>query len=235
MNDLLNEIAPVVEAVAASFGRNNRVYGAEADDFRQEMYLWIVQNEDQVHDWLDHELFDEREGERLLAGALRNQCKDYAVDIKAQAVGYERADLHWYSKGEVKALLPSVFSESAWHEPPRSEGRSTKSQAEGNNWIATLADVAQAFTKLDPADQHLLRRFHEDDWTNKMMAEAEDVTKQQMSYLHDRAIGRLVNLLGGSAPRPMREQTNPRDPWRGRRAVSNSAARAYQSGAYDDE
>jgi len=235
MTDLLTELAPMVAQIANEYGRGHRVHGAEPSDFSQELYLWIVKNEDQVRTWLDPEFFDAKEGEKLLAASLRNEAKDYAVDIKSQALGYERADLHWYSKGEVRALLPSVFNESAWHEPPRSEGRSTKSQAEGGNWIATLADVAQAFAKLEPRDQHLIRRFHEDDWTNKMMAEADDISEQLMSYHHDRAVSRLVKLLGGKAPDPMREQMDKRDPWRGRRAVSNSAARAYQSGAYDDE
>ena len=233
--DLLTDLAPMVNGIASEFGRRHHAHGADAADFSQEMFLWIVKNEDQVRTWLDQEFFTEDEGIKLIARSLRNECKDYAVDIKAQTLGYERTDLHWYSKGEVKALLPAVFNESAWHEPPQSEGRSTKSQAEGGNWIATLADVAQAFSKLDPRDQHLLRRFHEDDWTNKMMAEAENVSHQSMSERHDRAVDRLVRLLGDTAPRPMRDAAYyPRDPWRGRRAVTNSSARAYQSAVYDD-
>jgi RNA polymerase sigma factor (sigma-70 family) len=235
MSDLLSELAPMVQGIASEFGRRHRIHGAEADDFAQELYAWILSNQTQVELWLDCEAFDEREGTRLLAGALRNECKDYAVDIKAQALGYERRDLHWYGKGEVRALLPSVFNEDAWHEPPQSEGRSTKAPSEGGNWIATLADVAQAITKLEPRDQSLLRMFHEDGWTNKMVAESLQVSEQVMSYQHDRAVGRLVKLLGDTAPRPMRDSRDyQRDPFRGRKAVSNAAARAYQSAVYDD-
>ena len=231
MTDLLTELAPMVEGIASEFGRSNRVYGAEAGDFSQELYLWIVENEDQVRQWLDPELYGEKEGTRLLAGTLRNRARGCAVDIKAQALGYKTSDLQWYSRNEVKNLLPLVFNEDSWHEPPRSEGRSAKAPSEGGNWIATLADVAQAFAKLKPADQNLLRGFHADDWTNRMMAEAENVTHQAMSERHDRAIDRLVQLLGGTQPpQPLR----PRDPWQGRRSVTNSAARAYQGAIYDD-
>jgi len=233
MNDLLNDLAPMVAQIANEFGRSGRAYGAEADDFSQQMHLWIVENEAKVRRWLDPETFEAKEADRLLATSLRNECKAYAVTAKAQAGGYELRDLHWYQKGEVRALLPLVFNDDAWHEPPRSEGRSAKAPAEGGNWIATLADVAQAFDKLEARDRHILRRFHEDDWTNVMMAEAESISEQLMSKHHDRAISRLVRLLGGEMPRGLRPPA--RDPWQGRRAVTNSTARAYQSGAYDNE
>ena len=231
MTDLLNDLAPMVNQIASEFGRSNRVYGAETADFSQELYLWIVKNEDKVREWLDPE--DPAHG--LLAVSLKNVAKGYAVGVKAQALGYERDDLHWYNKGELKALLPLVFNDDAWHEPPQSEGRSAKAPSEGGNWIATLADVSQAYSKLDLADQQLLRYFHKDDYSNQEMADDEGVTHQSMSERHDRALGRLLRILGGTVPTPMREARNEqRDPWVGRRAVTNSTARSYQSGAYDD-
>ena len=232
---LLDSVAPMVQQIAGEFGRTNRVHGADAEDFVQELWCWVLENEEQVLEWLDPEVTDPKVGEKMLAKSLRNECRDYAVDIKSQALGYERADLHWYSKGEVRSLLPTVFNPDAWEEPPMSEGRSTKAPSEGGNWLATLADIAQAFGKLPAEDQNLLRAFHERGWTNKMMADGEHVSEQLMSYRHDRAVSRLVKILGGEKPRPMREQFDKRDPWRGRHSISNSTARVYQQKAYEDE
>jgi hypothetical protein len=231
MTDLLTELSPMVEGIASEFGRSNRVYGAETADFSQELYLWIVKNENKVRTWLDPE--DPAHG--LLVVSLKNVAKAYAVGVKAQALGYERDDLHWYNKGELKALLPLMFNDDAWHEPPQSEGRSAKAPSEGGNWIATLADVAQAYSKLDAKDQRLLRWFHKDDRSNQDLADDEGVTHQSMSERHDRAIGRLLRILGGTVPTPMREaRSEPRDPWKGRRSVTNSTARSYQGAIYDD-
>lgn len=227
-------LEPMIESIAAEFGRKFHQYGADAEDFSQELYLWLFENGGKVAEWLDPEKFDPKDGERLLAKSLRNEALDYGVDIKAQCVGYERRDLHWYSKGEVKALLPAIFNPDAWENPPQSEGRSTKSPSEGGNWVTTLADVAQAFEQLDASDRSILRGLHSEGWTNKMMAMAEQVSEQVMSYRHDRAVSRLVKLLGGEAPRPMRDAAGARDHWRGRKAVSSAAARAYQSATYDD-
>ena len=235
MSDLLTELSPMVEGIASEFGRTNRVYGAETADFSQELYLWIVKNEDKVRGWLESEDLNEREANNTLAKALRDTARTLAVEVKAQALGYERDDLHWYNKGELKALLPLMFNDDAWHEPPQSEGRSAKAPSEGGNWIATLADVAQAYSKLDAKDQQLLRWFHKDDRSNQDLADDEGVTHQSMSERHDRAIGRLLRILGGTVPTPMREaRSEPRDPWKGRRSVTNSTARSYQGAIYDD-
>jgi hypothetical protein len=232
---VLESLEPMIESIAAEYGRRHRVHGADLEDFGQELRLWVIKNEAKVLEWLDPELWEPKAGEKMLAKSLRNEAKDYGVDIKAQAVGYERSDLHWYSKGEVKSLLPNVFNPDAWQEPPKSEGRSTKAPSEGGNWVTTLADVAQAIAKLDLYDQSILRAFHKDGWTNKMMADVEKVSESLMSYYHDRAVSRLVKVLGDEQPKPMRTQSDKRDPWRGRRAVTNSTARSINSRTYDDE
>lgn len=234
MTKTLSELEPMIAEIASEFGRRHKVHGADIEDFQQELRVWILENQTQVATWLDPEQWEPKDGTKMLARALRNECKDYAVDIKAQAVGYERQDLHFYGKGEVRSLLPAMFNPDAWHEPPQSEGRSVKAPSEGGNWIATLADLSQAYQRLDLYDRSILRAFHHKGWSNKLMAESEGITEQMMSYYHDRAVSNLVKLLGDSAPHPMRKQQD-RDPWRGRRAISNSAARARTARTYDDE
>ena len=230
---IMDTLTPMVESIAAEYGRRYHQYGASNEDFAQQLWLWVFENGHQLSTWLDPELFEPKVADKLIAQSMRNECKDYAVDVKAQSLGYERVDLHWYSKGEIKALLPSMFNPDAWHEPPQSEGRSTKAPSEGGNWIATLADLAQAYKRMTEYDQSILEALHKDGWTQAMLAESLRIPEQTMSYHHDRALGRMVRMLGDTKPNPMKEQANPRDPWRGRHSVSNAGARAYQQQVYD--
>ena len=232
--DLFEEVEPMILAIAAEFGRRHHIHGADAADFAQELRLWLFENEAQVAEWLDPEVYEPKHGLKMLAASLRNECSDYGIDIKAQATGYERGDIYFYNKGEVKSLLEAVFDPEKWHEPPQSEGRSTKSAAEGGGWIATLADISRGVDALKTYDRNLLLGFHKDGWNNKMMAEAEGISESVMSFRHDRAVSRLVKVLGDLAPRPMRAQET-RDPWRGRRAIPAPAMQAYERKVYDGE
>lgn len=54
-----------------------------------------------------------------------------------------------------------------------------------------------------------------------------------MSYRHSQALKRLISHLGGEKPRHMRADV-PHDPFRGRHAVSNAAARAMTSHQYEE-
>lgn len=228
---LWSDFSHVVEGVAVSFGRTTHQYGADYSDFHQELALWMIDKANMLAEKRE-ELGDE-EFTRWLERCLENESKDYAVDVKAQALGYERHDLHFYTKGELSFLLDCVFDKQKWLEPPQSEGRSTKAPSEGGNWIATLADVSQGFDQLPQADKILLREFHQFGHRNVDLAEAYGVTEATMSSRHTRSINRLLKKLGGSAPRPMRPG-DTRDPWRGRHSVSNAHALAVTRNQYDE-
>lgn len=230
--DLYDRYQNLVAAIANEYGRKGYTFGADSNDFGQEFYLWIVANQERLAEKFE-ELGEER-FEKYLARCLRNEGKDYLVDIKAQSLGYERRDLAWYTVNELKKLLDCVFDEQAWHEPPKSDGRSTKAPAEGGNWITTLADVAGALKKIPTVDQELLRDLHERGWTNGELADLHNVSDQVMSYRHGAACKRLLEQLGGERPAPMRQSAT--DPaWRGRRAVTNAAARAMTSSDYEED
>lgn len=229
---IASEFGPVIAACAADYGRKYHRYGAETDDFLQEFQTWCWENE-ALLDEKREEFDDDDRFTRWLARCLRNQGLDYGVDIRAQAGQQDRASAYWYNKGEVEALLPLMFNPQSWHEPPQSEGRSAKAPAEGGNWIATLADVAQAFEKLPVPEQVLLRERHQFGVTNGAQAEARKITAATMSYRHGRAIKLLWGILGGPKPHPMREHVKD-DPWRGRRAISSAHARALQSNYYEE-
>ena len=164
---------------------------------------------------------------------MSNECRDYMRDIRSQALGFERRDEFFYSRGEVKALLPAMFDPEKWLDPPQSAGRTAKAPSEGNNWLATLSDLSRAFDQLEVADQVLLRSFHQFGRTNKEMSDAEGITDSTMSYRHDRAVKRLVDLLGGELPRPSRAGSQ-HDPWRGRHAITTAHAVAITANQYEE-
>ena len=93
--------------------------------------------------------------------------------------------------------------------------------------VESIADVESKFHWLSPEDQAILTALHRDDYNNKMLAELYDISEANMSYRHNRAVLRLQRLLGGS-------QQEARTGWSGRRAVTNSAARAYTAARYEN-
>lgn len=232
IEDRYEEIAPVVEAVASDMARRYYKYGAEREDMAQQCWMWLLDHPTKTLDYLA----DETYGIKKLARAMRNECHDYGEETKAQHLGYSREDLYYYHKGEVRALLDALFDEEAWTDPPLPEdtGRSgRRDPATGGGWVATLADVSRGFDALGDADKALLHAFHRDGYTNKMLAEMWEITEQTMSYRHDMAVKRLVDILGGPKPQPQHDEDCSHQ-WRGRRALSNAQARAYQQTAYDE-
>lgn len=235
--DYWTEYEPVVQNLAYEFGAKGHRYGADHDDFRQEMVVWMLErkNLDKLNRKRE-EIEDPDRFGRWLAKVLRGEMNDYLVDIRGQNGGQDRATAYWYSPGELKLLLDSMFDPEKWLEPPQydSEVRSQRNPAHGNNWVATLADVSRGFSRLRQEDRDLLAAFHRDGWRNKDLAYAWSITEAQMSWRHGQAIKRLLDELGGPKPERMRADT-PGDPFRGRHAISNAAARALTSAQYEED
>lgn len=228
--ELLDSIEPMIAGIAAEFGRRHHIHGADSEDFIQEQRIWALENGAKVAEWLDPDLHSPEAGEKLLATALRNRCKRYGREVKAQALGYKADDLFEYKEAEVRHLLPLMFDPEKWLEPPQSEGRTTKAPSEGGNWIATLADISRAYADLELRDREILEVFHKEDWSNRLAAHHFELTEQTMSNHHARAVRRIVEMLNGERPRPER---GPRDPWSGRRALTTAHARAITGGDYE--
>jgi RNA polymerase sigma factor (sigma-70 family) len=227
--ELLESLEPMILGIAQEYGRKFHIYGADSSDYAQELRIWVLENVDKVNEWMDDEQYSADHADRMIAKSLRNRCKGYGLEVKAQAVGYKVDDLVFYTENEITHLLSLVFDPEKWHEPPQSEGRSTKAPSEGGGWIATLADIAQGIERLDESDQQILRARHQHGEMNKTLAERCGVSEQTMSHWHMRAIKRLHKELGGARP----EFSAGRDPWRGRRAIGNSHAQAITGSDYD--
>jgi hypothetical protein len=233
----LSELEPIVQSVAGDFARKFGRYGVEREDVSQELWTWVVKHPGKITEWSAEEHF-----EKILAKTLRHEANAYSQRAKADALGYSVSDLAWYSRNELKALLTAMFDPEAWTEPPVSEdgGRSRRGNpAEGGNWIALLADVAQAYNRLSTEDKALLAWFHGREWTNVMYAEVYGITQQSASNRHTKALNRLLRLLGGERPRNTHDDASGpcecETQYVGtRNVVSNAAARALTQEQYDE-
>lgn len=203
-------LASIINAISTEYGRKGGWYGASRDDFSQEMIAWLLDHEHGVA----ARFADNVEQATLYAAkCLRNECKDYLVGLKAQATG-EAQSQYDYGRDELKVLLQLMFA-------PADAECTTLAV------IESVADVEKVFSQLGREDQAILTALHRDEYSNKMLAELYDISEANMSYRHNRAVLRLQKLLGGT-------QVAARTGWTGRRAISNSAARARTSNNYED-
>jgi DNA-directed RNA polymerase specialized sigma24 family protein len=234
---LMPTLGPVLDSVAAQMSRRYWSFGGTHEELVQEGWLWAAEHPEKLLLWFDDELTDPKAGEKMLAKSLRNHLQGYGESLKAQALGYSTDDLTYYSRQYVRELLPLMFDDEAWMHPEQGDGerRAPSDPAAGGNWVATLADLSRAFAKLDVNDRDLLTRFHRDDVSNNAMADRCGVSKQTMSDWHDKAIRRLVDLLGGPRPRSSHD-AECQHPYVGsRHAISNAQARAYQQSMYEED
>ena len=222
----------VLTQVSYEFGAKGRRWGADHEDFAQEMSLFIFNNLSKLGAKAT-ELEDPDRFTRWLAKTLRNKCTDHLAKMADQAGASDRGTYYWYSVPELKVLLDSMFDPEAKFNPPQVNGdeRTKRDPAHGNNWLVTLADVESGYNKLTLEDQNLLALFHRDGYRNKDLADEWQLTEAQMSWRHTRAVERLLEHLGGPKPEPSREG----DPFKGRRSMTNAAARALTSASYEED
>lgn len=204
-------LASTIAGIATEYGRKAGWYGATHEDFSQEMVAWLLDNEKRIAARFSESV---EEATRYVAKCLRNECKDHLATLRGQATGDARENQYDYGRDELKVLLQLLFSEV---DPEHATLQITES----------VSDVLKGLAQLSNEDQAILTALHRDEYSNKMLAELYDISEANMSYRHNRAVLRLQRLLGGS-------QQEGRDPWVGRKSISNSAARAYTTAHYED-
>jgi DNA-directed RNA polymerase specialized sigma24 family protein len=219
----LSSFEGMVGQVAYSVGRHFPF--VDLEDLRQELWLWLVEHQEKVQVW-----GQEATGDRRTAKSLRRAARAVCLDLKAQRGGYDLGDLWFYSVGQLRQLLPDVLDTEGWtaSSPALSPDR-VQSQSlvnEGNNRLAMLVDVKDAFLRLADEDQQLLYvhyRVHEEE----QHATELEISVEALRSRVTRALTRLQRELGG--PQPDVE-------WVGtRRAMSNATAQALTRSAYEEE
>jgi RNA polymerase sigma factor (sigma-70 family) len=207
-------LASTIAGIATEYGRKGHWLGANGDDFTQEMVSWLLDNESTVAARFSGST---EQATSYVAKCLRNECKDYLARLRKQAIVDSGDTQYDYGRDELKLLVQLMFN------PADAERLSV-------TVVESVADVARAYAALSDEDQSILSGFHRDGWNNKMMAEAYRITEAAMSARHNRVVLRLQRLLGG----PGFTEYNYAATWTGRRAVSNSVARANLANAYED-
>lgn len=203
-------LASAINGIAHEYGRKGGWYGATHEDFSQEMIAWLLDNEVKIAARFAESI---EAATSYAAKCLRNECKDHLVSLKNQSTG-DNGTQYDYGRDELKLVLQLMFN------PADAEQLSV-------TVVESIADVEMKFHQLSPEDQAILTALHREDYSNKMLAELYDISEANMSYRHNRAVLRLQKLLGGA-------QQEARSGITGRRAISNSAARARQTHAYND-
>lgn len=204
-------LASTISAIAHEYGRKGSWYGSTNEDFSQEMIAWLLDHESSIASRFSESTED---ATAYVAKCLRNECKDHLASVKAQATGDRSEGQYDYGRDELKLLLQLMF-------------QGVDPDDVSVTVLESVADVSRAYLHLSNEDKAILTALHRDDYSNRMLSELYDISEANMSYRHNRAVLRLQKLLGGA-------QQEARTGWTGRRAISNSAARAAASHAYED-
>jgi DNA-directed RNA polymerase specialized sigma24 family protein len=172
----------------------------EPGDLMGEAWVWAYERPSRLQSILD--IVVEEDRARKLRSALCNHLDRKARREKAQVLGYEPSDECFYSTGILRGLLPDVYDREGWvsFSAPDNPVRTRGNPGEGNNWLATLADVAQALSSLSKEDQRILHLRYGVGDKPPAIALALGLTEAGAISKVNRALGRLRRELGGRRP-----------------------------------
>lgn len=226
-----DEVLHVAAGVALEVRRRYAAY-VDLDDLQGEAALWAVSNPGKVREYMK---LDEREMRAVVATSIRNRLRRYAERVKAERLGYSVRDVVFYDAAQVREeLLPALFDREAWSNPPkpdRDEVRAKQDPAHGGNWMASLADVADAYRRLSEEDRLLVSMRFREEMKYGDIADELGVSDATVSDRLDRVVDRIVTLLGGERPEHEEDELTIGR----RRVVSNSHAQAVTRSGYDGE
>lgn len=182
------EHAGLMERVALRAYYRFRDY-VTLDDLRQEAWVTYFGNRAEY----DRMIAESDYWARVARANISRHVLDYALQEKAQRIGYEVEDQYWYSRQELKAILGVVFvggvtPGSVEVGKTRRSGASTYMDME-----TSCADVKRALLHLSPTD----RQYLYDAWGPHG---EEFTTNKAMMIRAGQALGRLQRELGERPP-----------------------------------
>lgn len=203
MTELPEEVTDIAAQVARIVHRKYQPY-FDVADVRQELLLWCVRRHDKITQWLspDQKPEDLKSGVKHLGKTLTRQAEKYCRRAKAQKLGYEIRDEHYYSIPTLEDMLPLIWSPVV--ETRAVDGDEVVSgggnPAEGGNYIIQLFDVRRAVKKLDPSDQLVLQMKYYENRNYTEMAEELHCSDTTAHRKVNGALRRLHYSLGGDNP-----------------------------------
>lgn len=192
----------MVKQIASEYSRRYQM--VDKQDITQEIWMWFVTHPRKYKEW--SALENQKDADKLIAQSLRNAALGFCEKEKATIEGYNREDVFYYSKDFIKLLIPAVLSDD-WTKIDNAlsaTGRSSKSLAESGDWMAHAADIRKAFDKLDEKEQNLVFLFYGQDLDSHTLHDLvndERPSARATAMAANRAITKMVKLLGGYAPK----------------------------------
>lgn len=200
MQHYLDNYGGLVSYISNEYAKRYRML--DADDIKQELWVWFMTHVNKLNDWETNH--SEKDRNKLINRSLRNAAQKYCTKEKAKVIGYEIQDLFYYEPQIIEEFLPYILTDSYFiplgvndvnYKPDRNV------VSEGNTWLAVRADISQAFEVIPERHQNVLRlRFGSlstslEDVGNELNISADAARKRV-----DRAMKALIEELGG--PRP---------------------------------
>jgi hypothetical protein len=220
----LERLKPWINQSATATGRAYATW-VSSSDVAARLWLWAIENEARVDDYLNRE-----DGERIMRSILNQEARTYAIKERAVSTGYSPEDLTWYSHSMIRNILPDVFDYEDWQTfGSGGDGRGSKPLANATgDRLASILDVKGGLTKLQEDQVALLREHYGRGVTVDACAFALSITPEACRKRLDRAVYALKDRLNGLRQSDPYEAVNGQFDTRtkGRKVISNAAARA---------
>lgn len=190
----------VVDAVAVEYSRKFDM--VEIEDLRQSLYQWFMEHPNKLDEW---EAKGEKDAKNLIYRSLRNQALDYCQKWKAKSIGYDTADLYYYTSEVIEALLPAVLRSEYNTAHKLNIGRVGRpsAPAEGGNLVAMMIEIDYVYWKLGKEDRRILFMRHAESLDFKEIANFLSLGSEDAARMrHKRAVNRMIRKLGGFKPFP---------------------------------
>ena len=228
----LKDLTPFVNQAAGATSRAYRTW-VSFPDVAAHLWLFAVNSEDRLAEYMSR-----KEGPRIVAKILNQEARTYAIKERAAVSGYSPEDLTWYSLAQIRRILPDVFDYQDWQSFQTGSARGSKPVANATgDRLATILDVSVALTKLQEDQVNILSWYYREANSLEWIADQLDISEEAARKRLERALKALQNELGGPRPVDPYEAVNGQFDTRtkGRKAVSNTAARAATDNAWGGE
>lgn len=186
-------VQKAVASAAKAAARKHEGY-AEISDFMQEGNLYLMENPELLDE-------DSGKGRGYLQRAVYYAMNQYGMKQRYSSDGTKPDDYFRYTSymaeeliGEALDGVPSVKSPSAYDDSPASN----KSPSETGDRNAMVADIRQAFVRLNEKDQNVLSdKFLGGDISSEVLALTYGISPEGVDKRIKRALVRLAKALNG--------------------------------------
>lgn len=167
-----------------------------AEDVKQTMWVWIMENKNTVTRVLDEA---DAPG-AVLEPLLTKAAMAYLKKEDAAVYGYDEKDVFTYSVDLIKSILEVVFRHEDWQSLSQAIGdglpRQKSEPATAGDNLASYADVSRAVDRLSDDHYNLILWRYKYELTWEQVGQELGITKQAAQQRHQTALKALQRALG---------------------------------------